>query len=141
MQSYIFLHIVFIVCLFSSCGVVIRHRPEILDSFGHFAPAICCFLSVCLSTLPKGSGPIMWARSRGQANGLNMTVVPHIILRACQQASEHSFCVSLQLEANLTRIDLMCLRVLSAYLFLCDFYLLAVFFPPSHLYFSQTGDF
>lgn len=61
MHSYIFLHIVFIVCLFSSCGVVIRPRPEILDSFGHFAPAICCFLSVCLSMLPQCSGPIMRA--------------------------------------------------------------------------------
>lgn len=138
-QSYIFLHIVFIVCLFSSCGFVIGHRPEILDSFGHFAPAICCFLSVCLSMLPKCSGPIMWARSRGQANGLNMTVVPHIILWACQQASEHSFCVSLQLEADVTRSDLMCLRVLSAYLFLRDFYHLAT--PPSPIYIFHTGDF
>lgn len=137
MQSYIFLHIVFIVCLFSSCGVVIGHRPEILDSFGHFAPAICCFLSVCLSMLPKCSGPIMWARSRGQANGLNMTVVPHIILWACQQASEHSFCVSLQLEANVTRSDLMCLRVLSACLFLRDCDRLAVFFPLPFIFFTD----
>lgn len=68
-----------------------------------------------------------------------MTVVPHIILWACQQASEHSFCVSLQAGSQ------CCTQWFDVFaglrLFVPSGLTAWPFFFLSHLYFSQTGDF